>query len=84
MVFHFGKKSVAFNTQWVASKSLEEFSEHEKHHELSEAQYQEVWDCCREKECVIDFKMIEAEQVTIEQVEEPEEVKPKRKRKSED
>lgn len=40
---------IAFNKEWVASKSLKDFSEHEKHHGLKPEQYKEVHDICTGK-----------------------------------
>lgn len=40
---------VTFNADWVASKTLEEFSEHEKHHGLTPTQLKEVHQLCKEK-----------------------------------
>jgi hypothetical protein len=42
-------EGIGFNKNWVASKSLKEFSEHEKHHGLSPEQYKEVHDLCTGK-----------------------------------
>lgn len=47
--FTFGEKTISFNKEWVASKSLKDFTEHEKHHALSPEQYKEVWDACKDK-----------------------------------
>lgn len=38
---------IAFNAAWVASKSLREFMDHEKHHGLSREQFKEVHKLCR-------------------------------------
>ena len=40
---------VAFNADWVKSKTLKEFSEHEKHHGFTPEQYKEVHDMCTGK-----------------------------------
>jgi hypothetical protein len=40
---------VAFNADWVRTKSLKEFSEHEKHHGFAPEQYKEVHDICTGK-----------------------------------
>ena len=39
-------EGILFNKEWVASKTLKEFSEHEKHHNLSPEQYKEVYKLC--------------------------------------
>ena len=47
--FSDGKRSIKFNKEWVASKTLKEFTEHEKHHGLTPAQYKEVHDLAKGK-----------------------------------
>lgn len=44
-----GEQTLAFNKAWVASKTLKEFSDHEKHHGLSAEQYKEIHDICTGK-----------------------------------
>lgn len=46
MVFE-GK--INFNSEWVASQTLEEFQEHEKHHGLSKDQLKEVHNACKKE-----------------------------------
>lgn len=49
IVFSDGERRIRFNRDWVASKTLKEFAEHEKHHGLSQAQYKEVHDLAKGK-----------------------------------
>jgi hypothetical protein len=44
MIMFEGK--VAFNVEWVASKTLKAFCDHEKHHGLSKEQMKEIYDVC--------------------------------------
>lgn len=44
IIFKSGAITIQFNKAWVASKTLKEFMEHEKHHNLTPAQYKEVHD----------------------------------------
>lgn len=37
-------KHVAFNAEWVKTKSFEEFYEHEKHHGLSKEEMKEAYE----------------------------------------
>lgn len=39
-------EGIAFNKEWVASKTLKAFSEHEAHHGLSAEQLKEVHEMC--------------------------------------
>jgi hypothetical protein len=41
-------EGIAFNAQWVASKTQAEFIAHESHHGLTEAQLKEVHKLCKE------------------------------------
>jgi DNA-binding transcriptional regulator YhcF (GntR family) len=38
--------AIHFNSEWVASKTLQEFIEHESHHGLSEKQLKDVYKKC--------------------------------------
>lgn len=49
-------EGISFNRAWVASKTLKEFSEHEKHHNLTPAQYKEVWDICKGNEPKVEIE----------------------------
>lgn len=40
---------VSFNADWVKTKSLKEFSEHEKHHGFTAEQYREIHEICTGK-----------------------------------
>lgn len=40
---------VAFNVEWVKTKTFAQFCEHEKHHGLSEADMKTVWEFCTGK-----------------------------------
>ncbi len=42
--------SVAFNADWVKTKTLKEFSEHEKHHGFTPEQYKEAYELCKNGE----------------------------------
>lgn len=42
-------EGVAFNKEWVASKTFKQFCDHEKHHGLSEDQMREVYNICKAK-----------------------------------
>jgi hypothetical protein len=43
-------EGVAFNKEWAASKTLEQFIAHEKHHGLSDEKMKEIHDLCKLKE----------------------------------
>lgn len=49
MTFTFGNKTIMFNEQFAASKSLEDFIKHEKHHGLTDDQFKEVYELCVKK-----------------------------------
>jgi hypothetical protein len=47
MRYTVGDKVIGFTVEWVAAKSLAEFSRHEAHHGLSREQLKEVHTLCR-------------------------------------
>ena len=43
-------EGILFNKEWVASKTLKEVIEHEKHHGLSDEQMKELYGLCKGKQ----------------------------------
>jgi hypothetical protein len=43
-------EGISFNSKWAASKTEAEFLEHEKHHDLTEAQLKKAYSLCVEAE----------------------------------
>jgi hypothetical protein len=43
----FFEGKIKFNSEWVASITLDEFKEHEKHHGLTDKQLKEAYDMCK-------------------------------------
>jgi hypothetical protein len=42
-------EGIGFNSEWVASQSLEDFMRHEKHHNLTKEQFKEAHRLARAK-----------------------------------
>jgi hypothetical protein len=50
-------KGIGFNSEWVASKSLSEFKEHEQYHGLNDAELKQVHQLCKQKHRAPDKKL---------------------------
>lgn len=54
---------IKFNLDWVASKTLREFMEHERHHGLTDKQYKDIHAaCCKLAKKGSDKKSVDKEQ----------------------